>query len=46
MSKIIEIPFGAKDSESKSWEYTIPAGMEAVIEDGKVIVREKESRTE
>ena len=46
MSKIIEIPFGAKDSENKGWEYTIPAGMEAVIEDGKVIVREKESEDE
>ena len=46
MSKIIEIPFGAKDSENKGWEYTIPAGMEAVIEDGKVIVREKEGEDE
>jgi len=46
MSKIIEIPFGAHDSENKGWEYTIPAGMEAVIEDGKVIVREKESEDE
>lgn len=42
----IEIPFGARDSENKGWEYTIPAGMEAVIEDGKVIVREKESEDE
>lgn len=42
----IEIPFGAKDSELKGWEYTIPEGMEAVIENGKVIVREKESQDE
>ena len=43
---MIEIPFGAKDSELKGWEYTIPEGMEAVIEDGKVIVRVKESEDE
>lgn len=43
---IIEIPFGAKDSELKGWEYTIPEGMEAVIKDGKVIVRQKESEDE
>lgn len=43
---IIEIPFGAKDSELKGWEYTIPEGMEAVIENGKVIVRQKESEDE
>jgi len=45
-SEIIEIPFGAKDSELKGWEYTIPEGMEAVIKDGKIIVREKESEDE
>lgn len=37
----IEIPFGAKDSELKGWEYTIPEGMEAEIKDGKIVVREK-----
>lgn len=42
----IEIPFGAKDSELKGWEYTIPEGMEAVIKDCKIIVREKESKDE
>ena len=36
-----EIPFGAKDSELKGWEYTIPEGMEAEIKDGKIVVREK-----
>ena len=41
-----EIPFGAKDSELKGWEYTIPEGMEAEIKDGKIIVREKESEDE
>ena len=41
--KKIDIPFGAHDSELKGWEYTIPEGMEAIIKDGKVIVREKES---
>lgn len=39
--KEIEIPFGAKDSELKGWEYTIPEEMEAEIMDGKIIVREK-----
>lgn len=43
---IIEIPFGAHDSELKGWEYTIPEGMEAKIENGKIIVREKESEDE
>jgi hypothetical protein len=42
----IQIPFGAQDSELKGWEYTIPEGMEAIIKDGKVIVREKESEDE
>ena len=44
--KKIDIPFGAHDSELKGWEYTIPEGMEAIIKDGKVIVREKESEEE
>lgn len=44
--KKIEIPFGAYDSELKGWEYTIPEGMEAVIENGKVIVRQRESEDE
>lgn len=42
----IEIPFGAKDSELKGWEYVIPEGMEAEIKDGKIVVREKESEDE
>jgi len=42
----IEIPFGACDSELKGWEYTIPEGMEAVIENGRVIVRQRESEDE
>ena len=46
MEKTIEIPLGAKDSELKGWEYTIPEGMEAEIKDGKIIVREKESEDE
>ena len=44
--KFIEIPFGAKDSELKGWEYTIPEGMEAIVKDGKIIVKEKESEDE
>ena len=44
--KEIEIPLGAKDSELKGWEYTIPEGMEAEIKDGKIVVREKESEDE
>ena len=39
--KEIEIPLGAKDSELKGWEYTIPEGMEAEIKDGKIVVRKK-----
>lgn len=46
MEKTTEIPFGAKDSELKGWEYTIPEGMEAEIKDGKIIVKEKESEDE
>ena len=46
MEKAIEIPFGAKDSELKGWEYTIPKGMEAEIKDGKIIVKQKESEDE
>ena len=44
--KEIEIPFGAKDSELKGWEYTIPEGMEAEIKDGKIVVRKKPELTE
>ena len=46
MEKTIEIPFGAKDSELKGWEYTIPEDMEAEIKDGKIIVKQKESEDE
>ena len=46
MEKTIEIPFGAKDSELKGWEYTIPENMEAEIKGGKIIVREKENEDE
>lgn len=45
-NKEVKIPFGAKDSELKGWEYTIPEGMEAEIKDGKIIVREKDSEDE
>ena len=44
--EVTKIPFGAFDSELKGWEYTIPEGMEAVIKNGKIIVREKESEDE
>lgn len=46
MENKIEIPFGAKDSELKGWEYTIPENMEAEIKDGKIIVKQKESEDE
>lgn len=46
MKDIIEIPFGAYDSELKGFEYTIPEGFEAEIKDGKVIVQQKESEDE
>ncbi len=43
-TKYTQIPFGVKkDAELKGWEYTIPEGMEAIIKDGKVIVRVKEN---
>ena len=41
-----EIPFGAKDSELYKFEYTIPEGYEARIENGKVIVTKKDSEDE
>jgi hypothetical protein len=46
MDKETTIPFGAKDSELKGWEYTIPENMEAEIKDGKIIVRPKGSEDE
>ena len=42
----IEIPLGAKDSEFKGWECTIPDGMEARIDGNKIIVEPKESEDE
>lgn len=42
----IEIPFGAFDSETIGWTYTIPEGFTAKIEDGKIIVEKKESDDE
>lgn len=42
----IEIPFGAFDSETIGWTYTIPEGFTAKIEDGKIIVEKKESNDE
>ena len=44
--EIKEIPFGAKDSELYKFEYSIPEGYEARIENGKVIVRKKDSEDE
>lgn len=46
IGKSIEIPFGAKDSELKGWEYTIPEGYEARIDGNKVIIEPKESEDE
>jgi len=46
MSKDIEIPFGAKNSELVEATYFIPDGMEAIIEGDKVIIRRKESEDE
>lgn len=42
----IEIPFGAFDSETMGWTYTIPEGFTAKIEDGKIIVEKAESDDE
>lgn len=39
--RFIEIPFGAFDSETIGWTYTIPEGLTAKIEDGKIIVEQK-----
>jgi len=38
MKTIIDIPFGAQDSELKGWTYTIPEGYTAKIENDKIIV--------
>lgn len=46
MKEFIEIPFGAKDSELCGWEYTIPEGFVASIENGKIIVKKEESEDE
>ena len=45
-NEAIEIPFGAKDSELKGWEYTIPEGYVARIEGNKIILEPKESEDE
>jgi hypothetical protein len=44
--KEIEIPFGAYDSELYYQEITIPEGFEATIQDGKVILKRKETEDE
>lgn len=41
MTEEIEIPFGAFDSETIGWTYTIPEGFTAKIEDGKIVVEKK-----
>ena len=42
----IEIPFGAYDSETLGWTYTIPKGYTAKIEDGKIVVKKEELEDE
>ena len=46
MKEFIEIPFGAKDGELECWEYNIPEGYTARIENGKIIVKKEESEDE
>lgn len=46
MKEFIEIPFGAKDSELCGWEYTIPEGFVASIENGKIVVKKEENKDE
>lgn len=42
----IEIPFGAYDSETLGWTYTIPKGYTAKIEDEKIVVKKEELEDE
>ena len=42
MKEFIEIPFGAKDSELCGWEYIIPEGFVASIENGKIVVKKED----
>ena len=42
----VEIPFGAFDSETIGWTYTIPEGFTAKIDGGKIVVEKKESGDE
>ena len=44
--KKIKIPFGASDSEPYYKEIIIPEGLEAIMEDGKIILRKKETKDE
>lgn len=46
MKEFIEIPFGARDSETLGWEYNIPEGYTASIENGKIVVKKEESKDE
>lgn len=43
MKEFIEKAFGIKDSELEGWEYNIPEGYTASIENGKIIVKKEES---
>lgn len=43
MKEFIEIPFGARDSETLGWEYTIPEGFVASIENGKIVVKKEDT---
>jgi len=46
MKEFIEKAFGIKDSELEGWEYNIPEGYTASIENGKIIVKKEESEDE
>lgn len=43
--KIIEIPFGADDSELQEASYHIPKGFHAEIEDDKVVIKRTKDTT-
>ena len=46
IQKEIILPVSAENCDLQEWAFTVPEGMEAVVENGKVIIRKKESDDE